>query len=479
MRDYETKVGATYYFRRVVPDDLAGFFTTASGQPRREWKYSLGTKDRRQATAPLRAWADATDRLIDDARAALGRNVPAPSGPAPVPRTAPPIVITAAEADEIERLGLEAAEWDYEAMQADDARAEVDPQFAAGRALRAAAAVLHREREDIEAAKQARQEARAAARVGIMELFERWAGQQHRNPRSIAQWRRHLEKLRDFVGHDDASRLSAADIRDWRNHLRDVATHNGSRLTSKTINGGYLSAVKTVFRQAHDDGALGDNPAAPIAPVQTVKAPKLRGRAHSDAEARTILKAALQDHGDRVAEHTRMARRWIPWLLAYCGARVGEIAQLRKQDVAQVEGVWTILITPDAGTVKTNEARKVPLHPHLVEQGFIAFVASRPDGPLFYDGDRKRNGVLNHSRADKVSHYLAKWVRGLGIGTPQPNHAWRHRFVTLAQRHELSARAAKAIVGHAPGEQHFEYGDDELPVLFRELCKIPPFEIDN
>ncbi|MFN3747133.1 MAG: DUF6538 domain-containing protein [Sphingorhabdus sp.] len=477
MRDYETKVGAVYYFRRVVPDDLVGFFTTASGKPRREWKYSLGTKDRRQAAAPLRAWADATDKLIEEARAVQGRSPPASSGSAVIPRTTPPVVITQAEADDMERHSLEAADWAYEAQEADDARAEVDPQFAAERALRAAAAALQRDREDIELAKQLRAEARSAQRISIMQLFERWAGQPGRNLRSVAQWRRHLEKLCEFLGHDDASRTTTADLRNWRNHLRDAVTHKGKRLSPQTINGGYLSAVKTVFKHGADDGLIADNPALSVAPVQNVKAVRLRERSHTDEEAAKILRAASGEQVGRLSAYTRNARRWMPWLLAYSGARVGEIAQLRKEDVQEVAGIWIMHLTPEAGNIKDKEARKVPLHPHLIEQGFLAFVATQSDGPLFYDEHRERKGILNHTRADKVTHYLREWVRSLGITTPQPNHAWRHRFVTLARRHEMSERASKAIVGHAPGEQHLEYGDDELPVLLRELRKLPAVEL--
>src|SRR4051812_28661200 len=65
------------------------------------------------------------------------------------------------------------------------------------------------------------------------------------------------------------------------------------------------------------------------------------------------------------------------------GARVGEIAQLWKQDVTQRGEHWVIRITPEAGTVKTNEAREVVLHRQLVELGFPEFVKASPDGHLF------------------------------------------------------------------------------------------------
>src|SRR5262249_35127133 len=99
-------------------------------------------------------------------------------------------------------------------------------------------------------------------------------------------------------------------------------------------------------------------------------------------EIRTILSAA-----SAVADTVRAssaARRWVPWLCAYTGARVGEITQLRGNDVVRQEGVDAIRITPEAGTVKSRQARLVPLHEHLTAQGFLAFVKVNGKGPLFY-----------------------------------------------------------------------------------------------
>ena len=50
-------------------------------------------------------------------------------------------------------------------------------------------------------------------------------------------------------------------------------------------------------------------------------------KAFSQDEAKTILAAALTC-GDRKSFDER-ARRWVPWICAYSGARAGEITQLR------------------------------------------------------------------------------------------------------------------------------------------------------
>ena len=51
----------------------------------------------------------------------------------------------------------------------------------------------------------------------------------------------------------------------------------------------------------------------------------------TDEEARTILQAAEKE--------TRPVTRWLPLLCAASGARVGEMAQLRSEDVIVQDGI--------------------------------------------------------------------------------------------------------------------------------------------
>jgi integrase len=77
-------------------------------------------------------------------------------------------------------------------------------------------------------------------------------------------------------------------------------------------------------------------------------------------------------------------------LCAYTGARVNEISQLRREDIFQVENLWCIRISPEAGTAKDAKERVVPLHPHLIEQGFAKFAQATKRGKLFYSLKRQR-----------------------------------------------------------------------------------------
>ena len=90
-------------------------------------------------------------------------------------------------------------------------------------------------------------------------------------------------------------------------------------------------------------------------------------------EWRTILRASLAIR--ELDTPGIAARRWVPWLCAYTGARPGEMTQLRGSDVIEREGIHGLRIIAEAGAVKGNKARVVPVQEHLIAQGLLAFVA--------------------------------------------------------------------------------------------------------
>ena len=63
---------------------------------------------------------------------------------------------------------------------------------------------------------------------------------------------------------------------------------------------------------------------------------------------------------------------------------------MRAEDVFVREGVYALKFTPSAGTRKGGEEREVPLHEHLLTQGFLDFVSGRQAGPLIYEPATKK-----------------------------------------------------------------------------------------
>jgi integrase len=472
MCTYLNKTGATYYFRRPVPDDLLGHFRNERGNPRTEWKRSLGTKDREQAKRLLRPHVAETDNLIDDARQALRSALPvSPEGLAAREREREEQTAQAAlEADSRKRREARAelrTLWRQRRLRS---TAELPPE-------QAAAVDLIRERdaelEELRRAVALMQAGNAelgiagGSALSLAKLFERYAASGTANPKTVKKWRARVTDLVAFLGHDDASRMTRADLNRWAEGL--IA----KGLTKKTVVDGYLPPVRVTLAVAHDDGAIPANPARGLK-VRAPKVVKLRERDLTDDEAGTILRAALRPQPAKLAHRHKLARRWVPWILAYTGARVGEITQLRDGDLRQESGIWVVHITPDAGSVKTFEARSVPLHPHLIEQGILKLAKDGGSTPLFHDDAGNEVNPASKIRAAD----LAKWVRSLGVTAPQPNHGWRHRFSTVARAAGIPGEVAESIKGQAPANEGGKYGYMPIAILRDAIGRIPRYDLE-
>lgn len=463
----------TYYFRRGVPVEMQHLFPTATGKPRTAWRWSLGVKNRDEAKRLIPALTAKTNTLMDQARVAIA----AAEREVAIAPTDAQLASSQAIADQIQRAGQEAAEFFARQGGADEARAELDADFAQTLELRAAKGLeirrLREAGEDRELVGQMRSE----RRIGLLELFEMYAAIPGRSPKTIAQWRPYIAKLAAFLDDDNALTVTHGHLIAWRNHLRDVTKNKGKALSAKTINGSYLGAVGAVFAWAKGDNLIDRNPMLEVTKVQLPKKPKLRGDEFTSDEAKHILGATRHVSATREGQELLNAKRWVPWLMAYSGARVNEITQLRKADIFELDGVQAMRLTPDAGPIKAKAVRVVPFHRDLLEQGFLDFVASRPEGPLFYDPSKRRSDSAINRQPNRLGSKLAEWVRSLGIEGVKPNHAWRHLFNTLAVRHGIDQRATFALLGHSSGNVNQQYGSVQIDVLARELNKLPAFEI--
>lgn len=313
--------------------------------------------------------------------------------------------------------------------------------------------------------------------VSMMGLFDGYSKERKPAAATIKAWRRQLSAFVAFVGHDDAAKITPEDVVAWKDHLLHKAGKDGSGLSAKTVGETYLSALKTTLRWAVENRKIPNNPAETTR-VRGAKKVRKRGPGLTDEEANQILKATLTPPPSRLSPERALARRWVPWICAYTGARVNEITQLRSQDVTQVDGIWTIHITPEAGPIKTSVARTVALHPHLVEQGFPA-VAKMAKGYLFFDPLRRRGGADENPQSKKVGEFLARWVREIGVNDPavQPNHGWRHRFKTESRNVRMDPEIRDRMQGHTPRTEGEAYGDVSVGATLREIRRLPRYAI--
>jgi integrase len=281
-----------------------------------------------------------------------------------------------------------------------------------------------------------------------------------------------IQTLAEFLKHDDAARITEDDILRFKNHRL------ASGISPKTIADKDLAALKSIFRWSVSNRKLRSNPAEKVTVIRG-KRQRLRGPGFTDKEAIEILTSAISYRGEGVEhDHTVAAKRWLPWLCAYTGARIGELVQLRKQDVFQDQKIWCMRITPEAGTVKTDQARIVPVHRHLIDQGFIEFVKSRDEGPLFASETRRDGFPLGF---EALMTRLRDWIREI-VPDPnvQPFHGWRHRVKTIFRDLRIEQRVAEDIQGWAEGESTNAgggYGEVSLKAKADAIAAIPRYKI--
>lgn len=158
-------------------------------------------------------------------------------------------------------------------------------------------------------------------------------------------------------------------------------------------------------------------------------------------------------------------------MLALTGARLSEVCQGQKADIITRDGLPFLRIHDDPAADETKgEARRsvknessvrvVPIHPVLVAEGFLDYVAQLPAAsPLF--PDIRPDGTFGN-RGNTATKMIQRWLRGtLGLTDRaiSPSHSWRHWFIDRARDAGLDLEVRHALTGHADdGNESHRYG---------------------
>jgi integrase len=217
---------------------------------------------------------------------------------------------------------------------------------------------------------------------------------------------------------------------------------------------------------------LKTNPAAEIEekPKVPKRAKKDRRKGLTPAELRDILPALEQEfepHSDIV---------WWVHALVYSGARPEEIGQLDRANVRQEQGAWVLDINEEDGrkTKNDNSVRTVPVHPRLIERGFIAFATKGKGARVFSSFEKDTKGYYGGNEARRFIRFL----RGrMGIkDSRKVLYSTRHAFHTAMRNAGVPYDIQLALVGRLDEENvdHGDYGDTPLAAKVRWIGKIDP-----
>ncbi|WP_181443866.1 DUF6538 domain-containing protein [Rhodobacter capsulatus] len=275
-------------------------------------------------------------------------------------------------------------------------------------------------------------------------------------PDTERKYRRECAEFVAFRGSDDMTTVTAREAEAWLNAMLTEAKLSNNSIRQRLQN--IRSVVEHGRRQSLGELFPMGNP---LEFVQLPEAAPVASdlRTLTLAEAEAILRAARAE--------TRPELRWLPWLCAYSGARVNEVAQLTPGDFFQVGEDWFYRLTTMGGkTLKNRHSeRRVPVHPDLVAEGLIVFVESRRDRPEERLFPRRSQGNV------------ATWVREkVGLTRPElaPSHGWRHLFEDKALVAGMLDAARLYLTGRSGGGSAAGYGKSEvmLPGLAAEMRKV-------
>lgn len=327
-------------------------------------------------------------------------------------------------------------------------------------------------------------------------LFDAWKAhpdQEDLSPSTRASYFKTFERFEAFLAKTHGHVPSAEAVS--RDDVEQYAESRAATVKKRTVNDTDLAALNSVFSWAVSRRRLNENPAQSVRLKVRKRGGREARKTLNDEEALKILTHALrceQPSSGKLGRKTAAAKRWVPWLMAYSGTRVGEMAQLRKEDIAVYEGHWAIRVTSEAGTVKTRNTWRIPIHPHLIELGFLTFVQTAPEGHLFltprpdlYDPDapesrtKDERGILGPLKA--LTNRLREFTREVvpKVDAVSPNHGWRHKFKARGRLNNIDPVVLDCFFDHAPRTEGESYGRDDLfPAMVEALKKIPRYAVE-
>lgn len=259
---------------------------------------------------------------------------------------------------------------------------------------------------------------------------------QGRSSSTILAYNKDLEQLATFLvqnGKADPKEVRPSDIEAFRNSLR------GKDYTDKSISR-KLNAIKTFFRWLVGNKILETDPAAPVAhPKYQNPPPRILTR----MEYRALRDAARED--GRIAA--------IIELMLQTGVRIGEVANLRLEDVKD-----------DRMTVRAYESqpeREVPLNAPA-RQALSVYLNIRPQAKVNHVFVTKTGRPL---LVRNIRSSIDRYFKEAGIEDAKVNDL-RNTFIAHQLKTGVDVVTVSRVVGHkrlSTTERYLEFVERKEP----------------
>jgi integrase len=278
----------------------------------------------------------------------------------------------------------------------------------------------------------------------LRDIYERWVKSKPRSSDAINTCMRALLLYEEQTSNPPLHLLTRAQGDSFRAWLQEPERKTASKTAYDRF-----TWVKTLLKFAYRDLELISR--HPWEGIELFKETTKQRRPWSEAELQTLFGQPLfqQYQLPKDWRAGSDAAYWIPLLGLYTGARLSELAQLRKDDILLSEEMPAISIS-NLGInqqVKTSASiRTIPIHSELIRLGFIKYVIN------IKNKDADSLWPTLNQRKDKPGGYFSNWFgeyRGsLGLVGYPDFHCFRHTVRSQLGEAEVPEHVIDSILGH-------------------------------
>ncbi len=320
--------------------------------------------------------------------------------------------------------------------------------------------------------------------VSFEAVYLKWKGAKSgRGEKTEYDCEKAFDKFQQFVGHDNAAAVTRTDFLNYIEERQGTKSPRGGTIKGKTVRK-FISMIGAAYQIAVDKKLLLANPAERIR-IDFGDGGQKAYFPFERNEIATIFGSSAFMSGDRPHKCGGEAVYWLPLICYFTGARPEEIAELKPKQVKYEEGLCHYLdfveLDDDQSVKNLPSKRKIPIHPKLIELGFLEFVrqADPAKNWLFPDLEPDRFGC----RYAKFGKFWTKYRRALGITSGKKVfYSFRHLFKSRSKDAEIGWDDSESMLGHKTAT----YGDEYIPlprfwkllgrIGFYELPLVPEWE---
>jgi integrase len=279
--------------------------------------------------------------------------------------------------------------------------------------------------------------------------------------KTLIEYNSYFKLIADVVGNVNVTTINRGHARNLRDSLARLPANLYKRHPGLTVQqvlalpdltpmnittvNKLLTLFGSLMRHCIAEGYIQTNPVEGLK-VPNQKRPDEERKAYSVEDLQKIV-AALP------SPTVKPDRYWIPIIGMFSGMRLGEMCGMHVEDIRQVEGVWCFDVNEEGDKrLKTlASTRLVPIHQHLIQNGFLRFVEN-----LRNEGIKRLWPNLVRRETDGYCHALGNWFgrfnrKHVTLDPLKSFHSLRHTFAdTLKQQGEQETLISE-LMGHVNG----------------------------